>query len=250
MSTRPPGDQIVELLVVGKDSVGALNKITSVMSDGKVNILSAHGQMDESREGFVHAFFCEFSEAKLTPDELVGRLRKLSFVTEVRLEPMKGLMFERFMFPVSSMSAGRVLSLGARAFVEMEDRLVEIFGTAGETMSYEQGKAYAESTMKALEKYRGSVGAEWDLRNIQDLFRAEGWGVAVVKEGPEGYEVSVKSPPSGGRADAPKGPGKFVVGMLVGMLGAHSRGHLAAGPVEYDAETDQHHFSVRKVKHG
>ncbi len=250
MSTRPPGDEVYELLVSGKDSVGVLNKITSVISDCKVNFVSTHGQADESGETFINAFFCDFAGAKATTEELVGRLRKLPFVTEVLLEPMKGLMFERFMFPMSLMYADRALTLGARAFVEMEQRLVEIFGTAGETMSYEQGKAYAESTMESLDKYREKVGAKWDLPNIEGLFRAEGWGIATINEVPEGYEVSVKSPPTIGRAGAPEGPGKFVVGMIVGMLRAHSGGHLAAGPVERDPAAEECRFSVKKVKHG
>lgn len=250
MSTRPPGEEVYEMVVSGVDSVGVLSKISGVVTEAGVNFVSAHGQVDEEKKRFVHAYFCEFAGGRTTPDKLVTLLKKLPFVSEVRLEPMRGVMFEKFMFPLSSMFAGRVLNLGARAFVEMEDRLVEIFGTAGETMAYEQGKAYAESTMEDLDGYRRQVGAEWDLPNIQGLFRAEGWGVAEVREAAEGYEVTVKSAPVSGREGAAGGPGKFVVGLLVGMLRAHSKGHLAAGPVGYDAEADAYTFSIRKVKRG
>ncbi len=250
MSTRPPGVDVYELVVTGADSVGVLHKISGVVSDAGVNFVLTHGQMDEGGKEFVHAYYCEFAGAKVTPEELEKRLRKLPFVAEVRLTSMKGMMFEKFMFPVASVLADRMLTLGAGAFVEMEERLVEIFGTAGETMSYEQGKAYAESTMKALEQYRRSVGAEWDISNIEDLFRAEGWGVATVKESPEGYDVKVKSAPASPRTGSAKGPGKFVVGLLVGMLAAHSKGHLAAGPVEYDPKEDECRFSIKKARHG
>ncbi len=250
MSTRPHGADVYEMVVTGADSVGVLHEISGVVSDAGVNFVLAHGQMDEGGRGFVHAYYCEFAGARVSPEELAERLRKLPFVAEVRMASMEGMMFEKFMFPMTSVSADRRLTLGAVAFAEMEDRLVEIFGTAGETMSYEQGKAYAESTVKALEQHRRSTGAEWDIYNIEDLFRAEGWGVATVKESPEGYDVRVKSAPAAPRAGSAKRPGKFVVGLLVGMLGAHSKGHLAAGPVEYDAKEDECRFSIKKAKRG
>ncbi len=236
-----------EVMVEGEDSLGALSEISRVVSEARANFMFAHGQMDAARKKFSYAYFCEFAGATVTPDELSTRLRGLSFVTDVRLASMKGMMFEKFMFPLRSAS-DRILHLRADAFVEMENRLVEIFGAAGETMSYEQGKAYAQSVMKGLEDYRQEIGAAWDICNIQDLFRAEGWGVAEVTEVPDGYEVSVKSAPSHARAGAAKGPGKFVVGLLVGMLRMHSKGHLAAGQPAYDAMTDEYRFSIKKVK--
>ena len=238
-----------EVMVEGEDSMGALNEISHVISEAGANFIFAHRQMDASRKKLAYAYFCEFAGATVAPDELAARLRRLSFVTDVRLESMKGMMFEKFMSPQSSASTDRILHLRADAFVEMEERLVEIFGMAGETMSFEQGKAYAESTMKALEQYRHSTGAEWDICNIEDLFRAEGWGVATVKESPEGYDVKVKSAPASHRTGPAKGPGKFVVGLLVGMLAAHSKGHLAAGPVEYDPKEDECRFSIKKARH-
>ncbi len=250
MCTRPPGEDVYEVLVTGVDAVGVLHKISGVISDAGVNFVFAHGQVDEARKNFTHAYFCELAGAKVAPEELAKRLRTLPFVSEVRLGPMKGMMFEKFMFPVASIFADRMLNLGAGAFVEMEERLVEIFGTAGETMSYEQGKAYAESTIKALEQYRQRVGAEWDIDNIQDLFRAEGWGVATVKQSPDGYDVRVKPASVSARADGGSGPGRFVVGLLVGMLLVHSKGHLAAGPLNHDAEADEYYFSIKKVKYG
>lgn len=248
--TRPPGEGVYEVLVTGTDSVEVLHKISGVISDAGVNFVFAHGQVDETGKSFTHAFFCDMASVKVAPEELAKRLRTLPFVADVRLGPMKGMMFEKFMFPVSSIFADRVLNLRAGAFVAMQERLVEIFGTAGETMSYEQGKAYAQSTVEALEQYRQRVGAEWDIDNIQDMFRAEGWGVVTVTQSPDGYDVRVKSTPVTARGEGGSGPGRFVVGLLVGMLGVHSKGHLAAGPLNHDAEADEYYFSVKKVKYG
>ena len=247
MATVPPGDDVYELFVRGADVIGAVNKITGVLSDGGVNFTSSHGQMDEDGKTFANAFFCTMGGAKLSPEDLKRRVEKLPFVTEVRLEPMKGGMYEKFMFPLKAMFAGRVLSVGASAFADMEERLTEIFGSAGGTMAYEQGKAYAESTIADLGSYMEKVGARWDLGNIQDLFRAQGWGVVGITETATGYEVSVKHPPVGKKEE---GPGRFVVGMIIGMLEHYGQGHMAAEPVRKDAGTETFTFTVRKARRG
>ena len=247
MATRPPGDDVYELFVRGTDVIGAVNKITGILSDKGVNFASLHGQLDEDGKTFVNVFFCAMGGAKLSPEDLKKKVEKLPFVTEVRLEPMKGGMYEKFMFPLKAMFAGRVLTVGASAFADMEDRLTEIFGSAGGTMAYEQGKAYAESTIADLRKYMERVDARWDLANIQDLFRAEGWGVVRITETGTGYEVSVKRPPVGKKEE---GPGRFVVGMIVGMLEHYGKGHMAAEPVRSDSAGEKFVFTVRKARRG
>jgi predicted amino acid-binding ACT domain protein len=248
MSTRPPGDDIYEVLVAGEDSVGVLNKVTAVLSQNNVNFVSAHGQVDESGKTFVNAFFCEMAKAKVTPEELRKRLAALPFVKEVRVASLKGAMYESFMFPLSAVFAGRALMLGANAFSAIEERLVEIFGTAGEVMAYEQGMAYSVSTLSEMEGYREKVGAEWDLDNIVALLRAQGWAIAEIAEVPEGYEVKLTSLPGENRRAG--GLSRFLTGMVVGMLEHLSGQRLAADPTTYEPSTKTHAFLVRKPKGG
>lgn len=247
MSTRPPGDDIYEVLVLGEDSVGTLNRITTVLAEGNVNFVSAHGQVDETGRTFVNAFFCELSKAKVGARELERKLSALPFVKEVRMAPMKGLMHEGFMFPMSTIFAGRALVVGASAFSQIEGRLVEIFGSAGEVMAYEQGRAYATSTLGDMEEYRKRVGAAWDIQNIERWIAAQGWAVARVAENRDGFEVRLASIPAKGEKDR-NGLSRFLVGMTVGMLEQAGGQRLTAEPSAYDPATDTYSFKVRKQK--
>lgn len=246
MSTRPPGEGVYELLVTGDDQIGVLNKITAILSKENVNFVSNHGQVDEAGTTFVNAFFCDMTHAKVSMDALKKELMSLPFVAEARSVPMKGLMFEGFMFPLKSLFASRVINVDAAGFAEMEDRLVDIFGTAGETMAFEQGKAYAESTVGDIDKYRVMAGAEWDLANVQDLFRAQGWGVVSIKKSRSEFAVRVKDPPLRRKGDG-KHLGKFLVGMVVGMLERLSEKSLAPSPPAYDPKAESFEFVVSEA---
>ena len=246
MSTRPPGDDVYELLVLGEDSIGVLNKITSVLSQSNVNFVSAHGQVDESGKRFTNAFFCEMAKAKVSPEELEKKLSALPFVREVKMTSMKGLMHERFMFPMSTAFAGRVLVVGATAFSQIEGRLVEIFGSAGEVMAYEQGRAYATSTLNDMDEYRKRVGAAWNIPNIELWIRAQGWAVAEIIESADEYEVRLTALPSPREQGTSGGMSRFLTGMIVGMLEYLAGQRLAADPTAYDAVTDSCSFKVRK----
>lgn len=246
MSTRPLGDDIFEVLVSGADAVGVLNKITSVLSQGGVNFVSSHGQVDESKKHFVSAFYCEMGKAKVTPEALKKKLSELPFVKEVRVAPMKGMMHERFMFPLSTVHAGRVLVVGASAFSQVEGRLVEIFGSAGEVMAYEQGRAYSMATLAEMEEYRKKVGATWDLANITDWIRAQGWAGAEIAEVAEGYEVKLTSLPAPKAEGVGGGLSRFLTGMIVGMLEGLAGQRLAADATVYEKASDAYSFRVRK----
>lgn len=246
MSTRPPGDDVYEVLVTGVDSVGVLNKLTGVLSESQVNFISTHGQVDEAGKTFINVFFCEMGRAKASPDELRKRLTALPFVREVRIASIKGVLHERFMFPNSMLSAGRALIVGSSAFKEMEDRLVEMFGSAGQVMTFEQGRAYASSTLRDLEKYRERVKAEWDIENIQGLIREQGWGVVTIRERNRTYEVTVESPPANGDGEASATPDRFLVGMIVGLLERHSGVTLQAEPVTPGPKPDAFVFKARQ----
>ncbi|MDG7010817.1 MAG: hypothetical protein JRN57_01730 [Nitrososphaerota archaeon] len=246
MSTRPPGDNVYEVLVVGEDAVGVLNKVTEVFSQSGVNFISSHGQVDEAAKLFANAFFCDLSKAKMGPDELRRKLASLPFVRDVKVAPMHGAMHEEFMFPMSTVFDGRVLMVGASAFGQVEGRLVEIFGSAGEVMAYEQGRAYSVATLADMEDYRKKVGATWDLGNIMSWIRAQGWAVAEITETPELYGVKLSSIPTlkGERVSA--GLGRFLTGMMVGMLEYHAGQRLAADPTDYDPASNSYSFKVRK----
>ncbi|MDE1858226.1 MAG: hypothetical protein KGI26_04055 [Thaumarchaeota archaeon] len=246
MSTRPLGDDIFEVLVSGDDSVGVLSKIASVLSQNGVNFLSSHGQVDESKKHFVNAFICEMGKAKVTPAELKKKLSELPFVKDVRVAPMNGMMHERFMFPMSAVHSGRVLVVGANAFSQVEGRLVEIFGSAGEVMAYEQGRAYSMATLEEMDGYRKRVGASWDLANITDWIRAQGWARAEITEVPEGYEVKLTSLPAPKTESVSGGLSRFLTGMIVGMLEALAGQRLAADATIYEQASDTHSFKVRK----
>lgn len=243
MFTRPPGDEVHELVVSGTDAVGVLNKITGILSKNNVNFVSNHGQVNEAGTAFTNAFFCDMSRAKVDMERLKRELMSLHFVKDVRSTPMKGMMFESYMFPMSSIFAGRVITVDAAAFADMEDRLKEMFGSAGEAMAYEQGKAYAEATVRDLRKYAELAGAKWDLANVQAFFRAEGWGVVTISETESGFGVRVKDAPQPRNA-VKKSLGGFNVGMVVGMLEELRGEPLKAGDIAADGEGDDFLFTV------
>ena len=121
MSTRPPGQDIYEVLVAGRDAVGVLNSITAVLKKNEVNFVSAHGQTDEPGTRFVNAFFCEMAKATCTPAKLRKELESLPFVDEVLVAQMGGAMYVRFMFAISMPYVGRALLVDASAFAMIED---------------------------------------------------------------------------------------------------------------------------------
>ena len=250
MSTRPPGRDIFEVLVTGKDAIGTLNGITEVLKKRNVNFVAAHGHTDESGTKFVNAFFCEMAGATCTPDELQKELEAFPFVDSVMVSQMGRAMFEKFMFPLAMLHAGRALLVDASAFAMVEGRLAQMFGTAGNTMAFEQGKAYAKQLVADSDAYRAKVGSGWDVENIEGCLRAQGWGLVSVEEKADGYEVSVKSPAvlqAGVHGDE---LGRFFIGIVVGLLEVRARAQLRVDAVRFDPETAAYTFAVSGRKSG
>ena len=138
----------------------------------------------------------------------------------------------------------------ASAFAMVEGRLAQMFGTAGNTMAFEQGKAYAKQLVADSDAYRAKVGSGWDVENIEGCLRAQGWGLVSVEEKADGYEVSVKSPAVLQAGDHGDELGRFFIGIVVGLLEVRARAQLRVDAVRFDPETAAYTFAVSGRKSG
>ncbi len=193
--TAPQGDHIFEFLVEAKDQPGVFERIVKVFAAHDVDVRSVSGAPEEGKQKFVTNLFVDFSAANCTAGDLLEELKRLPFVRKAYYADLKGRMFDRFLFPLQMLGGRRVLLMRVEPLVQIENRLVERFGSAGRTIMYEEGRSYAEVAFLQYREALPRASAEALLENIKDGLRVTGWGIFDFKRVPEGFEVTIVDPP-------------------------------------------------------
>ncbi len=233
--SRPKGAKVYELMIAARDVVGATAKVTRIFSEFSVNIIASHSRTDWKTGDYIHLFFCDFAKAKVQIAGVAKELRKLKFMKEVRFVDVSNSIHEKFLFPILAGTGRRVIIIDASAFLSIERRMAEMLGSGGEVLLFEEGKAYVADSFRGSKLLAKELGAEWDLANAIDLFRASGWGLFRFRQSAEGYVITVKNPLS---PDGAHVRSRFLEGAAVGALEYFTGARYAVVGAEYDKTKD------------
>ena len=85
--TCPPGKKIFNLSLTVESRPSVLAKIATLLGDKNVDILAGGIQCSDDKKTGYDLFYLEMADAKVTPEELVKALKKMSFVKEAEIEP-------------------------------------------------------------------------------------------------------------------------------------------------------------------
>ena len=234
--SKPSGEDVFELLIVSRDEIGATSKITGEIARHNIDILSINGGNDATIGRFVLTIFCDFAKADCKVEQAVKELREFPFITKAEYVNAKARLFDSFHFPIRIMDKHRAILMRAEPLLEVEKRLGEVLGSAGDMVMFEEGKTYASKTWIHLKDALPKASHEELLRNVVDGLRATGWGLFEFHREQDTFHVSIRNPPKLGASEAEQS--LFVRGVAVGAVESLYGLRLKLTNTNYDNKND------------
>jgi len=162
-----------EFLISLENIPGAIGKVSSAISSFKANIWAGfHGTIDEL--GGAWAFFLEVPQS-VSIDSIVKKIEGLKEVKELRFRKLdKTEYFDVFFFPIF-LGGNRAVMLTHEAFHNIKQHLIELLGTGGDSILFNEGVSVGNAILKNLPASLETINEK--LAFLKDLIRATGWGV-------------------------------------------------------------------------
>ncbi|MHB8567681.1 MAG: hypothetical protein ACYC7D_01140 [Nitrososphaerales archaeon] len=234
--SRSLGDASYEIVVIGKDEIGALAKIVSILSDHKVNLSINNGYLDEDTKKYIQVLFCDFTNADCNVEEIESELRSLKFVVEARSTSMKGSYHDQYLFPIVNMQSKRVLFMMMDSMIKIERSMIERMGSAGAVIMFQEGKDYAIENIEQMNKILPQLDQDSRLKFAEDSLRTNGWGIFKFSKIPSGFQVLIKNPPI--LVDSGVSESRFLIGVTAGILEKVCGGEFAHESSTYEKKKD------------
>ncbi|MDG6996557.1 MAG: hypothetical protein JRN52_11605 [Nitrososphaerota archaeon] len=231
--STPTGKDMHEFLIIGERE--STPDIVAVFSKFNIDIVRMEIDEEPVSNKFLFGGFCSVARSNVTVDVFSAELKKLRHVERVEFLKADNALFSRFFFPLYVTNESRGIVMRMDPLLKIEQHLLQILGSAGAAIMFDEGKTYAVETVQLIKKSLPDADTSVLLRNIVEALRATGWGLFAFKENEEGFYVTVEHPPrlkSGGMAE-----NKFVAGVTVGILVSLYGKDLSVASSQYH-ETD------------
>jgi len=175
-----PGRRIAELVVVVENVPGALAKVSGLMAEMGINILTNLGMAKAFEKEAVWSSFIDLTDTGLEVEDVVERLRKLDVVLDVKCSEEVGeLLVDTLHFPVM-LDRDRHVLLRVETFGKAFGRLFDIFGSGAVTIIYQMGRESGMSKAEKVMREYGLKGVD-ALRVILKERVAKGWCIPEIE---------------------------------------------------------------------
>lgn len=223
-----------EFLIVGEKET--TSDIFSLFSRFSIDVVRMEIEEEPISNRFLFSGFCSIARSNVTADVFSGELKKLRRVERVEFQNAEDAVFARFFFPLYVTNDSRGILMRMDPLLKIEQHLLQVLGSAGAAIMFDEGKTYAVETVEIIKKALPDANPSILLRNIVDALRATGWGLFTFKQNEEGFYVTVEHPPrlkSGGMEE-----NKFVAGVTVGILVSLYGNELSVISSQYKVQED------------
>jgi hypothetical protein len=129
--------------------------------------------------------------------------------------------------------------------LEVEKHLVEVLGSAGDTVMFVEGKTYASKTWMHLKNALPNASHEELLQNVMDGLRATGWGLFEFRSEQNLFHVSIRNPPK--LENLKTSQSLFVRGIAVGTVESLYGVKVAVRDASYDNQSDTVRLTLEKI---
>lgn len=184
------GKKLFHIIVHMSDAPGSMSAILDGLGK-RVNLIGTTSYSLSDGSAVLTAFAESLSPTE-TPESLKAVLVRLSASLEVEVrEGVDGLLVDTFHTGLQ-VGDDEYMLMRREGLAGVYDHIVRIFGTGGEVLLYEQGKALGRDNARRRVK---ELGVEKVVANSSYLSRAltaQGWGVLESKANPASKELLIK----------------------------------------------------------
>jgi len=177
-----PNKKLMEFMIKLKNVPGALAKVSDILANYGINILSGfHVAYPNNKEAY-WSFFIDFTSAKAKLETIIEEIKKLEVVLSIKFAKAKfnGLIIDELHFPLTVLGE-RSITLRIESIAKIFKRIHEIFGSGAATILYEMGIKAGEAKVKSIHEKYGIKGLK-ALKIILAERIAKGWGIPELIE--------------------------------------------------------------------
>lgn len=153
---------------------GALHNVLEVMRGLNLNVLGSFSSVDSAAQVGVWSGFVEDSDHGAP--ELKRKLGASPYVHDAMVvESSKGFLVDGVHFPLAFNTGTRAVMMTAKYVAKMMETIRKEFGSGGNVIIYEEGKAYGKDVgAEYLQRLGGDFVAS-NLADVLKLYQALGW---------------------------------------------------------------------------
>jgi predicted hydrocarbon binding protein len=180
-----------QIIVMMKDVPGALNSVLERLRD-RVNLISSFSYSLEDGTAIWSGFGKALSTSE-TAEGLRQFLTGLKTVQDAEVSASnKGLLIDSFHVGlVDSMGVPRMV-LSTPALRRVFSDVVQMFGSGGATLLFEEGLSMGKDNASFVKKLVGPGIARAKAQELLGMYAAMGWGVHVPREWKPGEKFTLK----------------------------------------------------------
>lgn len=217
-----PDKRFVHVLVELRNERGALADVAAKVSRLGLDILNGLTSAEPGQPAGIWSFFAECVDKDLQASEIQKELGRSKHVISVRVgESDGGLLTDSFHFPLRFTPGRTAVGFNPTSIASMFRRVVSTFGSGGQVIVYEEGRAVGKEGGKFLLSAIGRATILSKISRVGDLLSGWGWGVVEsieVDKGISNVQVRVTHCFESSGAESAVPTCHFMRGMLEGLF--------------------------------
>lgn len=214
-------------LICGRKDGVLLSLVLNAFRRHGVSINSFKSFGDKRNKEFAISISADFSEANVSPDNLVFELRRISLVIDVRCVSLKNKFFDGFLFPLTLILSNRVVAIDSSFPFQLQDKLSSIEEKS--SVLEDLGRNYV---LMVIGRVKRRAGGNSIRDNVLGYLKASGWGSFQITRHCEAYEVIIEDP-----LTSPDGEAKgnnFLHGIVDGLVESSAVSKYRVSEENYD----------------
>jgi len=180
-----------QIVVRMKDVPGALNTVLERLRD-RVNLISSFSYNLDDGTAMWSGFGKSLSSSE-TKEKLKLALKQSSNVEDVEVTASsKGLLLDSFHVGLTDMLGVSRIVLSTTALRRMFGDVVQMFGSGGATLLFEEGQSMGKTNGGFVKKLLGPSIVREKSRDLLTVYSSMGWGVPIIREWKPGDLFALK----------------------------------------------------------
>jgi predicted hydrocarbon binding protein len=169
-----PSMKFFNVVVELKNEPGALRSVLDILQGLKINILGSFSSVDPKGDTGTWSAFVENSDH--TASGLKRRILSSPLVlSAIVTESTDGFLVDSVHFPLTFNTGDRAVLMRSEQLSRMLSVIRKEFGSGGNVILYEEGRAYGKSVGADYLSRLGLKLVESNLPNVMNLYQALGW---------------------------------------------------------------------------
>ncbi|MEM4700447.1 MAG: V4R domain-containing protein [Candidatus Nezhaarchaeales archaeon] len=177
-----PKRKVVEFTVKLRNTPGALFKVSKLIANLNINIISGFYTAQLAQGDAIWSFFADLTEAKIPAKSLAERIRRLNVVLDVDFSEREfsGLFIDELHFPLIILG-DRGVVFRIETVAEIFRKLKDAFGSGAALIIYTMGVNAGKNEVESVSARYGASGLT-AIRIIMAERAAKGWCIPEIKE--------------------------------------------------------------------